>query len=85
MRGSAAAQPPPVRQPHSRWEKPEPPRPQAAGASRFAPPRGVAPPPEEDIELDPFAEGGLFADQLDQPDAADAEDELNSSMYSASR
>lgn len=68
--------PPPVqastRQPHSRWEKPEPQRPQpATSSSRFAPPRVAAlPAVDEDAELDPFAEGGLFAD------AAEPEEEF---------
>lgn len=67
MRGSAAP-PSPSKQPHSRWERPEPaPRPQPAHASRFAPPR-VTEAGAEDLEVDPFAEGGLFAEQLTQTD-----------------
>jgi hypothetical protein len=74
LRGSATASPslpaaPPPRQPHSRWEKPEPPRAQPAAASRFAPPRTAAPVMDDEADLDPFAEGGLFADQFDQPAA----------------
>jgi hypothetical protein len=75
LRGSAAPPPPaqaaPVRQPHSRWEQPEPPRPQPAAASRFAPPRTAVPAMEDEADLDPFAEGGLFADPLEAPEAED--------------
>ncbi len=74
LRGSAAPPPAtpasvtPNRQPHSRWEQPEAPRAQPAAASRFAPPRTAAPQMEDEPDLDPFAEGGLFADQLDPPE-----------------
>ncbi|MEJ0012621.1 MAG: SPOR domain-containing protein [Bauldia sp.] len=79
LRGSAAppaSSPPaaaavPPRQPHSRWEQPEPARAQPAAASRFAPPRTAAPPMEDEADLDPFAEGGLFADQLEPPEIED--------------
>lgn len=77
LRGSAIAgsSPPtlaaPTKQPHSRWEKPEPPRAQPAAASRFAPPRTAAPVMDDEPELDPFAEGGLFADQFEPPAAED--------------
>jgi hypothetical protein len=80
LRGSAstpAAAPPvqpapaPTRQPHSRWERPEPARPQSSAPSRFAPPRTAAPTIDEDEDLDPFAEGGLFADQVSPPEADD--------------
>jgi len=59
---AVAAQPAPVRQPHSRWEKPEPAPQQIAAPSRFAPPQAVSPAEDafDDEELDPFAEGGLF-------------------------
>jgi hypothetical protein len=61
----------PPRQPHSRWEKPEPQRSQPASSnSRFAPPRAATQPTADDEDLDPFAEGGLFAEQ------AEAEDEF---------
>ena len=60
---------PPARQPHSRWEKPEPLRPQpASSSSRFAPPRAAAQPMADDADLDPFAEGGLFAEQAETED-----------------
>ncbi|HVY18920.1 MAG TPA: SPOR domain-containing protein [Bauldia sp.] len=78
LRGSAAPSPAtavpaatPARQPHSRWERPEPTKAQPAAASRFAPPRTSVPPLEEEAELDPFAEGGLFADSLEVPEVAD--------------
>ena len=67
----------PQRQPRSRWEKPEPPKPHAAGASRFAPPQGARPPQpatafeETDEEVDPFAEGGIFADTGDHDEAGE--------------
>jgi hypothetical protein len=66
-----ASNPPPLSQqsrlPHSRWEKPEPAKPQASTASRFAPPRGAPTPQPQpsfddlDDDTDPFAEGGVFA------------------------
>jgi cell division septation protein DedD len=77
LRGSAAPSPTapaapsatPPRQPHSRWERPEVAKPQPAVASRFAPPRTAVPQIEDEPDLDPFAEGGLFADQLEPPEA----------------
>jgi cell division septation protein DedD len=62
---------PAARQPHSRWEKPEPARAQPASASRFAPPRTAPPAMVDEDELDPFAEGGLFADHAEAPEADD--------------
>lgn len=71
---AAAPPPPPPRQPHSRWEKPEPQRPQVASmANRFAPPRGAEPTPVDDEEIDPFAEGGLFAETAE---TAEVEEEF---------
>jgi hypothetical protein len=66
----------PARQPHSRWERPEAPKPQPAAPSRFAPPRTAAPVMSEEEELDPFAEGGLFADHADAPDAPEVDEDL---------
>ena len=73
LRPSTPANQSSSRQPHSRWEKPEPQKPQASGGSRFAPPKAATPqsaPSFDDLddELDPFAEGGVFA-QNAEPDA----------------
>jgi hypothetical protein len=74
----ASNPPPQSRQPHSRWEKPEPAKPQASTASRFAPPRGAPTPQPQpsfddlDDDTDPFADGGVFA----QGTAEDGEGEF---------
>ena len=72
---AGAAMPPPARQPHSRWEKPEPPKPLPAAPSRFAPPQTAAPAEPQafdDADLDPFAEGGLFSEPAEAAESEDA-------------
>jgi hypothetical protein len=56
--------------PHSRWERPQPPKQPGRSASRFAPKKGVAPASafDEDEDTDPFAEGGVFADRAELDD-----------------
>lgn len=70
LRPTVAATPPSsgsaARQPHSRWEKPEPAGPAPAGASRFAPPRTAPAPPKSlvfgDDDLDLLGEGNFLAE-----------------------
>jgi hypothetical protein len=58
------------KQPHSRWERPQPSKQPGRSASRFAPKKGTAPASafDEDEDVDPFAEGGVFADRADLDD-----------------